>query len=316
MNLEQIRLDFDNGKLTKPEYIHEMYGIHQKIFQYAEWLKKTDIHKIEISDGNIIATTKYKNASYEGSGPKFYVDDHDERIAPVEILNFFSYEPDEYNMICKLISDNQVIFDIGANIGFISLHLAHQYPKGQLYSFEPIPKTYNYLSRNISINKSENINTFNFGLSTQTEDKTFYYYPEGSGNASLANLSEKENVESVEVHVKKLDDAWIEYNWPNIDFIKCDVEGAELLVFQGGKETIEKCRPIIFSEILRKWSKKFDYHPNDIINFFKEMDYICFVTHQGFLEEFDLVTEETEETNFFFLHQDKHQNLIKEHKRG
>jgi hypothetical protein len=47
--------------------------------------------------------------------------------------------------------------------------------------------------------------------------------------------------------------------------IKADVEGAELLVVQGGLQTIAKYRPLIFLELLRKRSKPFGYHPNDVI---------------------------------------------------
>ena len=61
-----------------------------------------------------------------------------------------------------------------------------------------------------------------------------------------------------------------------VDFLKCDVEGAELKVFQGGLATITSDKPIVFSEILRKWSRKLGYNPNEIFSFFYDLQYRAF----------------------------------------
>ena len=64
--------------------------------------------------------------------------------------------------------------------------------------------------------------------------------------------------------------------------------------------------------MLRKWSAKFGYHPNDIIEFFNKLGYQCFAIQNGNLINFDKVDEETIETNYFFLHKEKHQKIITE----
>jgi len=91
-----------------------------------------------------------------------------------------------------------------------------------------------------------------------------------------------------------------------IDFIKCDVEGAELFVFQGGMKVIEQFKPIILSEISRINQSKFSYNPNNLIEFFKEKGYLCFVANEFGLEEIKEVNENTQETNAFFLHAKEH----------
>jgi Methyltransferase FkbM domain len=141
------------------------------------------------------------------------------------------------------------------------------------------------------------------------QDLTFYYYPEGSGNASSVNLSENEHIETITCHVKKMDD-FVKNENCTIDFIKCDVEGAELLVFKGGAETIHRDKPIVFTELLRKWAKKFNYHPNDVLAFFRSAGYRCFTASGDKLVEFGNVDEETKETNYFFLHSEKHESII------
>jgi hypothetical protein len=64
--------------------------------------------------------------------------------------------------------------------------------------------------------------------------------------------------------------------------------------------------------MLRKWAAKFGYHPNDIINYFFQFGYNCCVAHKGKLKKIDKVNDQTIETNFFFLHENKHSQIINE----
>ena len=65
------------------------------------------------------------------------------------------------------------------------------------------------------------------------------------------------------------------YNFEDVDCIKIDVEGSELLVMQGAKDTIERCRPSVQVEIVPKQCKMFGYEPQDLYDFFAELDYVC-----------------------------------------
>jgi hypothetical protein len=96
-----------------------------------------------------------------------------------------------------------------------------------------------------------------------------------------------------------------------VDLIKCDVEGAELSVFKGGFKTLQQDRPVIYTEMLRKWSKKFGYHPNDIIELLADAGYLCFAFVGSRLQTIDVVTDDTMATNFFFFHQSKHKKRIR-----
>ena len=168
-------------------------------------------------------------------------------------------------------------------------------------------------------NENENINNesinkvVNIGLYDKNDKLEFYYDKEGSGASSFANIREKADIKPIEVDVRCLDDWARENDVTKVDFIKCDVEGAELFVYKGGREIIEQSKPIVFSEMLRKWSAKFGYTPNDIISFFKELGYKCYVIEsETRLKECPKVTEETVETNYFFLHEMKHAQIIEE----
>jgi hypothetical protein len=64
--------------------------------------------------------------------------------------------------------------------------------------------------------------------------------------------------------------------------------------------------------MLRKWSLKFNYHPNEIIELLKIIGYKCFILQNERLREFYLMDESTTDTNFIFLHVEKHKSIIKE----
>lgn len=302
MRLHELRSKFEAGNLEKQQYILQAHSSHQVLLEYAEYLKMTDIEKIEILDDRVIMTTRE-------SGIKMICDKNDQRIIPVEILNFGQFEKTDNQMVISLIEEGYNVLDIGANIGWYSINIAKNFQNVNIHAFEPIPKTFQYLKNNLELNEVANVNLHNFGFSSENKELTFYYYPECSGNASSANLSDSTSVETITCHVNKLDDFTAE-NDLSIDFIKCDVEGAELLVFQGGYATLKEQQPIVFTEMLRKWAAKFNYHPNAIIDLMKEAGYRCFTAEGPGLKEFFAIDENTTETNFFFLHKVKHQNKI------
>jgi FkbM family methyltransferase len=302
MNLIEIERDFKDGKITKEEYISKMHEIHAILFDYADFIVNRDIKKIEITNNTVIMESRENNI-------KLIADKYDERVIPIEILNFGVYEK-EMDMVLKLVSECSTIIDIGANIGWYSLNMSQKNKYSNIFSFEPIPKTFEYLKSNINLNNASNVHAFNFGFSDEEKDLVFYYYKKGPGNSSLMNLSEREDVEQIICKVKKLDN-FVSREGLTIDFIKCDVEGAELFVFKGGFETIKKDKPIIFTELLRKWSAKFDYHPNEVIDLLREIGYKCFTIGENSLFEFEKMDEDTIQTNFIFLNTEKHSKLIK-----
>lgn len=302
MSLKELKTSFNNGEITKQDYINRIQGIHCVLFDYAEFIKDTDIGMIEVTDGSVVMTTRAKKI-------KLMCDKDDKRIIPIEILNFDSYEDDVLQMMEALIEGQSTIFDIGGNIGWYAINLAKAKPDATVLTFEPIPKTFAYLQKNLTMNEVSNVYPFNFGFSDQEQELTFYYYPEVSGNASLTNVSDRDDVEKIRCQVRRLDE-FVRQSNQAPDFIKCDVEGAEFFVFKGGIDVIERHKPIIFAELLRKWSAKFAYHPNEVINLLKGMGYRCFAVAGEKLAEFIAMDDQTMETNFFFLHADKHGRLI------
>lgn len=302
--LEQ-KQEFTTGQITKNEYLEKIYAYHAYIFDYSEFMKDTNISKIEIEDDSVIFTCR-------NSQIKLFCTKGEKRSIPLTILNLGDYESEELEMQLSLIKDGATVFDIGGNIGWYALHIAKRRPHSIVYTFEPIPWTFDYMKKNIQLNCFQNINVNNIGFSDKVGEFDFFYDPSISGNASLVNVADKKDIHIFKCKVDTLDQ-YVENKNLKIDFIKCDVEGAELFVFKGGKNILEQQQPIVFTEMLRKWSAKFNYHPNDIIEFFRQLHYQPYtISGKNQLKEFNLVDENTLETNYFFLHNEKHLDLIKQ----
>lgn len=304
MTLAEIRKAFRSGSLSKVDFLNRMFSEHQKLFEYPELLQHTLIERVEITPSHVCVTVK-------PYGLRFLLQAEEKRIAPIEILNLGNYESDELQMMASLINSSSVIFDVGANIGYHALTLGKAVAGSKVYAFEPIADTFTQLSAHIRINNISNVRPFNFGFSSRRETLKFYRSSEGSVNVSALNVKEESDATELHADVLPLDEFVAEQNI-KIDFLKCDVEGAELLVFQGAQKTLAKDRPIIFTEMLRKWSAKYDYHPNDIIRLMDGMGYRCFKIFGQRLVPFALMDESTIETNFFFLHSDAHRSKIQE----
>lgn len=303
LSLEKIKADFQKGLITKPEYIKKMYLIHRHLFAYTDFLKKTDIRKIEINDEGVLMTSRKDSF-------RLICPSSDQRTAAIEILNFDAYEKEEMEIIFSLMEKDFIFFDIGANLGWYTIKIAKAQKNARIFSFEPILATFTLLKKNLEINKIKNAQIFNFGLADENKKTNFYFYDESSGNASLKNVSRKAKVKKITARIMKLDDFMKGKNL-KIDFIKCDVEGAELFVFKGGFATIRDNKPIIVVEMLRKWAAGFGYNPNATIQLLTGIGYQCFTIKKKKLKKFTKMNDQTEETNFVFLHKEKHRKQIK-----
>ncbi|MEN9917160.1 MAG: hypothetical protein RLY40_1092 [Pseudomonadota bacterium] len=303
MSLILYRDKFQSGQLSKENYIETMGNLHAYLFEYTRFIKNTDIAKIEIHEDYLVFTLKNIDIRIQC----YFLD---KRMTPIEILNFSSYEKQDADIFFSLFENDMVFFDIGAHIGFYSMAVAKLNKTIKIYSFEPIPQTFELLNNNILINEFNNVYSFNIGLLNKNKKVIFFLNPTMSGNASAENIAESVDIEQVSVNVTLLDDFFCKLQLDKLDVIKCDVEGSELLVLQGGIKSITQHTPILFIEMLRKWSKKFNYHPNDIIQLLTNLGYRCFISKNKKLIEFFSMNEETVTTNFFFLHRNKHQKQI------
>lgn len=298
--------DYQNGSINKYEFILESQKKYSVLFEIQKMLSDRNIACVSIEPNGITFKLKYKDIQFSI--------DKSCRSALFELLNFGSYENDELEMFNKIINNNYVLLDIGSHLGWYSIHLAKQFKRAKIYAFEPVLSTYSLLEKNISMNQLENIYPFNFGFSDNQRLTRFFYSEIGSAVASERDIFQMQTLETVECNLKKLDDFVVEKELIAIDFIKLDVEGAEFLVIQGGQIAIKKFLPILFLEIVENWCNNFNYSSSELIDFLVCLGYKMFEIKSGFIQSADTIcSDKIDNFNYLFLHQEKHQDIIKEH---
>lgn len=307
MRLQDIDDSYHAGKLDKAEFVAEMQLVHRQLLDYADYLPRTDISSIEITDGRVVLTVR-------STGVKFRYDDPLDQYCALTLLNFGNYEVQESNMLFHMVrataGDAPFTFlDVGANFGWYALTMAKLFPAAKVHAFEPLPETYLHLKQNLDMNGFANVWLHPLGFMEKEGTQVFYFDAHISGRASARNLVEDPAVSRVSCPVTRLDE-FTRTHALRPDFLKVDVEGAELTVFQGGLETLRNHRPVILTEMLRKWSRKFGYHPNELMALLGGLGYQCFFLENGRLVELQVMTEAVTAINFFFLHRDKHAGLL------
>ena len=131
--------------------------------------------------------------------------------------------------------------DVGAYIGVISSYLARRFTK--VVSFEAVPETFRLLERNVGA--LPNVEVKNVAAGNTAEEVFFTHYPSHGQLSHVAgNDDHPAAVKIGPIPVQTIDS----FGFADVSFIKIDVEGHELPVLEGARETILRCRPVIMIE--------------------------------------------------------------------
>lgn len=148
-----------------------------------------------------------------------------------------TYERESQRVFLDHVKPTDVVFDIGANVGFFTL-LAAKLAK-RVYAFEPLPRNLEYLRRHLAMNKIGNAEVLPLAVAASTGTARFAVaeHPAMGGLGRGGDL---------EVETDTLDRLVTEGRIQNPDFMKIDVEGAEHDVLRGAATVLRETKPIIF----------------------------------------------------------------------
>ena len=149
--------------------------------------------------------------------------------------------------IIDVISPEDIVIDVGVNIGYYSLNFAKKACKGFVYGFEPNPKVYDFAKNNCSLNSFQNIKLNNIGLGHCKGLFEMAQINDNLGMNRIVASGTKNN--NFLIEVEKLDDYVSRHSVARVDVIKIDVEGFEMNVLLGAEQAIRKCKPSLFIEI-------------------------------------------------------------------
>jgi len=174
------------------------------------------------------------------------------------IFIFGQFEKETSQAIRRLVTNNSIVIDIGANIGAHTLPMAKLVgKKGKVYAIEPTKYAYSKLTKNLLINKS---------LSKRVQsDQIMLINNDGKGKVKdlysswpLSVRSKDEKRHSVHQGVLRsisgaeentLDSYVSINNITSLDLIKLDVDGNELDVLSGANNILKNLRPVIIMEL-------------------------------------------------------------------
>lgn len=162
----------------------------------------------------------------------------------MEWMVYFGIGVEPRSYLLALVKPGMTVFDVGANIGEVSMKIAQAVgPSGKVVSFEPGKATFEKFRKNLSLNNLPNVEPVNLGLG-QKEATLHLAVPSGKNHGGARIMPTGEAIQITTL------DAFVEQNGVSrLDLIKIDVEGFEMNVLQGARTTLEKFRPLLFVEI-------------------------------------------------------------------
>lgn len=177
-------------------------------------------------------------------------------------------EPDEQSVMRRFVGDGDVAYDIGVHFGFHTALLSHLVgARGRVCAFEPNEQLFPSLTRTVA--ELPNVTLHPVALSDTDDDATLFV-PEDVSMASLADWTAHSGgpSQSVKCRRRRLDDMVGRGEVPAPDFVKCDVEGAELSVFRGARRTLARAdAPAVLFEVNAKAARAFGQERSEAFDF-------------------------------------------------
>jgi len=149
------------------------------------------------------------------------------------------YEPEESRWILELLSPGDLVFDVGANVGYMTCLMAQAVAggeDGQVHAFEPEPANFELLRQNIASNHLTGVLARRMALSSRTGKESIYLARENLGDHTLVKLPGRR---SIPIEAVSFDDYYAAHcAGRQVRLVKIDVQGYELEVLKGMQRSL------------------------------------------------------------------------------
>lgn len=229
-----------------------------------------------------------------------------------EIYRHGCFEPETVNLVRKILKPGMTFLDIGANIGQYSVIASMIVgDDGKVYAFEPTPDTFLLLSENLKLNHCTNAQALQLALSDLKGNASLHLgYSTNSGANSLQKTLNTSDY-TIEIETDTLDNMLGTIK--QAELLKVDVEGAELLVLNGGEEFFQTYRPDILLELTdERFTGNFGYASEDLLKKLHKMGYQVFrITDDG-IKPFVKQDDDPAWFNAYCVHNDRVSTVLSE----
>lgn len=186
-------------------------------------------------------------------------------------LYFYGYyEKQLTELIQATLRPGSVMVDVGANVGTFSLLAASL---GAIsYAFEASPDVCSALRRNIALNGFSNIVVHECAMGDHLGEASFYLFEDtGKTNRGQSALFRRGSGREIRVPMRTLDSTLADLS--RLDFLKCDVEGADFLVLRGARELLDRFHPVVAVEASAELAAKLGGTAAEILDVLWEHGY-------------------------------------------
>jgi len=205
------------------------------------------------------------------------------------------YENAERAFVERFLRPGMTVLDIGAHHGYYSLLASRKVgPGGLVLAIEPSPRERKRLGLHLRFNRCRNVQVESRALG-EVEGSAELYLIRGSesGCNSLRPPNVAQDTERVSVSVESLDRVLQDHGIERVDFIKLDVEGAELSALRGARQLLSKePRPVILAEVQDIRTGPWGYRALEVVRYLSYANYHWFrPLADGSLEGLDAAQE-------------------------
>lgn len=208
----------------------------------------------------------------------------------------------DFLYMLRLLPDEGIILDVGANIGIMTVHLARKFPRARICAFEPVPHNIRALKRIIRYYRFKNVSIFETALGnyngTARMIMPIIHSVRMQGLSHVINNNDRQDyAEAGDVFATPIRslDSYDSFFAPSahITGIKIDVENFEYYVLDGARRLISAHKPVIYCELWKNEQR------DKCIELLKELGYSMHVVQKNELQPFDPLRHDKE--NFFFI---------------
>jgi FkbM family methyltransferase len=190
-------------------------------------------------------------------------------------------EKHEVSFILSVLEPGMIFFDVGTNSGLFAIGAAKKIGVKGVYAFEPCSSTCQLLKRNLLLNGVADVNVVQMALGDAVGEGVLQVNARGKDGLNTlgqATHSDSEVVGQEQVRITTVDVLVKERNIPRVDVMKVDIEGAELMMFRGARELLERAdAPLILYEGFGSLTRGFSYHPVEILWFLESCGYSLYM---------------------------------------
>lgn len=163
-----------------------------------------------------------------------------------------TYEPDLQATAAQIIKPGMVVYDVGANIGYISLMAARLVGEGgKVFSFEALPANIARLNQNLALNAMrERVRVVHAAVVDKAGEVSFLTHASGAMGKALGSAGRAEHyAQSIKVQGIALDEFVFSQGNPPPAVIKMDIEGGEGMALAGMPRLLKEARPALLIEL-------------------------------------------------------------------